>query len=1007
MNSHLSFPFWSWNDSVKGDELPDQLAVFKEMGCGGAIIHVRQGLKDPYLGEEFLHTVEKCVQKAAENGLFIVLYDDDRWPSGSAGGKVSESPRHRLKYLLMTETPRENSTTDKETARLTGRPLYLGSFTVAVDPDGLVRSYEKTVEAPGVKNFYVITKPAGDPRYNGYCYADTLSGEACERFIRLTHEVYKTAIGRYFGTTIPAVFTDELQTERAVDLPNPFSHDDAKRPWTTDFDETYEKTCGETVTDKLPELFFFCKDRNDYATRLRYYRHVSERFCGAYMDKLAAWCAENGLALCGHVLGEDTLWEMTQTNADPMRAYRDMQLPGIDVLYDDRNFTAAVQCRSVARQYGKQWMLSEMYGVTGWDFDFRDQIFQGDWQAALGVTVRVPHLAWQTARGEGKRDYPASIFYQSPWYRDYHYLEDHYARIAAAFEGAEDVCRVAVLHPVESYQMLRAAASESAPNAETLEKRFHETCAWLLTGGVDFDYVAESLAEDLRKASPDARKLGKRRYDAVLLDGVLTLRPSTLAWLGDFASDGGKIVVAGQKPALIDGVPSDKIETVLAAAETVEHEKSALLAALSPYKTVDIRRARCGARTDDILFRLAEKDGERVLFLANARKPALKHLPRRRDLAVTVCGVYGATLLDTLTGKETPLACADDGRTTTVSLTLYDFASLLVRLKPSRVPVALPPRSETPVRRVPLHGTAFSTSEPNVLLLDMARFSLDGEPFGEREEILRIDDAVRTALDLPLRRRAGNVQPYARAHAPCTHTLTLQYTFTSEVAVTGASLAAENREDAVVTLNGAPVPTDKTGWYIDRHIETVALPPLAAGENVLTVTCPVGEDTDIEPCYLLGDFGVRLAGDTAFLTEKPTGLRFGDMTAQGYPFYGGSVTYTRTFTLEKAAAVTFRVPHYRGYDVKIALDGKEAGTVLLPPYEVRTKRLTKGTHEVTFTLALSRYNTLSALHNLAADKPRVYTGPNYWRSEGDEWSYEYHVREAGILSAPTVLCADC
>ena len=46
--------------------------------------------------------------------------------------------------------------------------------------------------------------------------------------------------------------------------------------------------------------------------------------------------------------------------------------------------------------------MSELYGVTGWDFDFRDYKFYGDWQAALGVTLRVPHLSWMSMEGEAK-----------------------------------------------------------------------------------------------------------------------------------------------------------------------------------------------------------------------------------------------------------------------------------------------------------------------------------------------------------------------------------------------------------------------------------------------------------------------------------------------------------------------------------------------------------------------------------------------------------------------------
>ena len=43
----------------------------------------------------------------------------------------------------------------------------------------------------------------------------------------------------------------------------------------------------------------------------------------------------------------------------------------------------------------------------------------GDWQALFGINLRCPHLSWYTMEGEAKRDYPASIFYQSAWWKDY------------------------------------------------------------------------------------------------------------------------------------------------------------------------------------------------------------------------------------------------------------------------------------------------------------------------------------------------------------------------------------------------------------------------------------------------------------------------------------------------------------------------------------------------------------------------------------------------------------
>ena len=37
----------------------------------------------------------------------------------------------------------------------------------------------------------------------------------------------------------------------------------------------------------------------------------------------------------------------------------------------------------------------------------------GDWLAVLGINFRVLHLAWYTMAAEAKRDYPASISFQS------------------------------------------------------------------------------------------------------------------------------------------------------------------------------------------------------------------------------------------------------------------------------------------------------------------------------------------------------------------------------------------------------------------------------------------------------------------------------------------------------------------------------------------------------------------------------------------------------------------
>jgi hypothetical protein len=88
--------------------------------------------------------------------------------------------------------------------------------------------------------------------------------------------------------------------------------------------------------------------------------------------------------------GEPRLQTQTAYLGDAMRCYRNFDLPGIDMLCDEKEYNTAKQASSVARQNGVRGLMSELYGVTNWTFDFKGHKGQGDWQAALGVTFRVP-----------------------------------------------------------------------------------------------------------------------------------------------------------------------------------------------------------------------------------------------------------------------------------------------------------------------------------------------------------------------------------------------------------------------------------------------------------------------------------------------------------------------------------------------------------------------------------------------------------------------------------------
>ena len=47
-SEYRAAPFWAWNCKLEREELLRQLDVLKEMGMGGAHMHVRTGMATPY-----------------------------------------------------------------------------------------------------------------------------------------------------------------------------------------------------------------------------------------------------------------------------------------------------------------------------------------------------------------------------------------------------------------------------------------------------------------------------------------------------------------------------------------------------------------------------------------------------------------------------------------------------------------------------------------------------------------------------------------------------------------------------------------------------------------------------------------------------------------------------------------------------------------------------------------------------------------------------------------------
>lgn len=129
------------------------------------------------------------------------------------------------------------------------------------------------------------------------------------------------------------------------------------------------------------------------------------------------------------------------------------------------------------------------------------------------MTVRVHHLTWTSMAGEAKRDYPASIGYQSPWYKEYPLIENYFSRLNTVLGRGKAVVKIGVIHPIESYWLYWGNKEQTQGLGDEMDERFKKLTEWLLFGLIDFDFISESLWEsqtpDDALLSDEAFSVGK------------------------------------------------------------------------------------------------------------------------------------------------------------------------------------------------------------------------------------------------------------------------------------------------------------------------------------------------------------------------------------------------------------------------------------------------------------------------------------------------------------------
>ncbi len=1021
-------PFWSWNGELREQELTRQVEVMKQMGLGGYFMHSRAGLITEYLGDEWFDLINAVADAGEALGMEAWLYDEDRWPSGSAGGKVTVDEQYRMKSLYVFESDPDLLLWDDQSialyaAKVDGINLWAYE-EVSPNAEAVKQAIDRLApmveDKPGVWKVlrFAVVPDAPNSNYNGTTYIDTMSYKAVYKFIDMTHEEYKRRCGDRLGKSIKGIFTDEPHRGHCFD--NLHEKDgviSCATAWTDDIFEEFEKRYGYDARPILPELFYRFEGKQVAPVKLHYIDLADNLFIERFAMPVNQWCQANGIAFTGHVLHEDSLMNQTVPHGSLMRFYEHMGCPGVDVLTEhNRCYWIVKQLASAARQLDKKWLLSELYGCTGWQFDFKSHKAVGDWQALFGINLRCQHLSWYTMEGESKRDYPASILHQSPWYREYAAVEDHFARMGVVLAAGKADCDVLLLNPIESlwcqaYLGWAHWISNVSPDVAPYEQRYAQLFHMLTENHVDFDYGEEQIMRDKWLLDTDADgkvllRIGSATYRTVLVANMLTIRPTTLEILKTFAQAGGQVVFAGAVPAYVDAVASDAPAKLAEKCRQVDFDEQEILAAVRAGSQclVDIKNADGKAERAVFVQVRRDVDGQgsaATVVLNTDRENA------RRGLTLQLAAPEGTSVeeWDLESGKRYAARARYENGIVYVDFDLDAAGTRCFVLTAEKEDLPTQP-IYTVKQTLEITEADFAPvpDEQNVCVLDYCRWRWADGAWSDAAEVLRIDSQVRDAVGIE--RRGGEMlQPwFAKLHHKQKYgEIELEYEFYIEEMPKGqVILAGERPETNAYAINGYPLQNKNINdFWVDDCFKKMYVPngALRLGRNAVTVKVNFMRTTNIEALYLIGDFGVKLSEiNKRTLVAAPDSIGLGSYANYAMPFYTGSMTYRilpemyEGLTLDEGDRVTLSAAFTGGCFKVITADGcvQVCGW---DPYEADVTEAVKAGQSIDLCVVGTRKNVFGPLHQLPAIAGAC--GPGNFVTGGASWTDEYVLIDSG------------
>ena len=546
-------PLWFWNNTdITKEGIDAQMPGFLEKcGYGGlAILPFGPNLTPKYLTEEYFERYKYAVEKAAELGLTLSLYDEYGFPSGSGGAINADGvPRFRNRFPNLTmkrldriEEETRGGATYVSPVSKTGQLMA----AVAMNAD----TKERIDLSGNITEETIVWKvPEGNWKIMQFvCVADDdpnmdyLSEEAAKAYISMTHEAYYKRMPEYFGKTITSTFFDEPTLYRAQ-----------ARCWTPTFNETYIKKYGSSPALYYPALWYDIGPETQ-AARNALFGLRAELYAAAYPKAVSEWSKAHGIVATGHQDNEE-IENPVGTSADLMKCFKYQDVPGIDKIGGDRpaeKFYKIVS--SAAYNWDHSLVMSETYGAMGnipWDTLYNVAMDQ----YSKGINMLIPHAVWFNDRDV---TFEPELSHRNRLYNQGLYeFNTFLARLNMLLRNDDRfVTDVAMLYPIETMQgehyfdgpLGAYAGGVKIPDMDYVQ------ISQRLTNelGRDFQFLHPEVLQDACRVDKNGLTLANTKqyntFRTLIVPSSKTISVANLAKILTFFEAGGQVIFTTQLP---------------------------------------------------------------------------------------------------------------------------------------------------------------------------------------------------------------------------------------------------------------------------------------------------------------------------------------------------------------------------------------------------------------------------------------------------------------------------